>query len=130
MSSVQLLHRIRGVGQASSFDLHVETLEPRLILCREAHHREAVGFRCQGRRAMRRSTARDEKHAVEVCTFQRRFGRGDVSEVDRIEGAAEDSHPAHGWYSNSVSAMRTVSPGCTPADSNAALTPSRSSSDW
>src|SRR5581483_11073443 len=37
---------------------------------------------------------------------------------------------AHGWYSNSDSPMRTVSPGFAPAVSRAAFTPRRSSATW
>jgi hypothetical protein len=48
--------------------------------------------------------------------------------MDRIERTAKNPDP-QGWYSNSTSAMRTVSPGCTPADSSAALTPNLSSWD-
>src|SRR5919108_206468 len=36
----------------------------------------------------------------------------------------------HGWYSNSMPAIRTVSPGCTPAASRARFTPILSSADW
>src|SRR5450631_1736002 len=124
MSSVQLLHRIRGVGQAASFDLHVGNLETRLVLCREAHHGEAVGFGCQGRRTMRRSTAGDEQHAVEVCTVQRRFGRGEVPKVDRIERAAQDAQPhaltallstapqlSRGLYAGFIPAVTVLSSG-------------------
>src|SRR5258708_17534377 len=78
---------------------------------------------------MRWLRAGDEQDAIETCALHRRLRDLDVSHVDRIEGATEDAHP-HGWYSNSMSEIRTVSPGCTPSASSAVLTPSLSSSDW
>src|SRR5258708_23217376 len=78
---------------------------------------------------MRWLRAGDEQDAIETCALHRRLRDLDVSHVDRIEGTTEDAHP-HGWYSNSMSEIRTVSPGCTPSASSAVLTPSLSSSDW
>jgi hypothetical protein len=44
---------------------------------------------------MRRLRTRHEQDAIQVRTFHRRFGRGEVTPVDRIESAAEDANP-HG----------------------------------
>src|SRR5437879_1435551 len=81
-----------------------------------------------------RLPGRHEQHAVELCTLDRRAGRRQVPDMDGVEGSAENADPlagrAHGWYSNSVSATRTVSPGLTPALSRASPTPMRSSSAW
>jgi hypothetical protein len=38
---------------------------------------------------------RDQKDAIQAGAVSGGFGRGEVAEVDRIEGAAQDAHP-HG----------------------------------
>src|SRR4029077_5307647 len=123
----QLPNRVRGVGLPAAPDLDVRYLESWLALCREAAHLQAPLAAGDGRSAVRWQGAGDEQDSVEVRAFHRDARGRQVSLVDGVEGTAEDAR-SHGWYSNSTSAMRTVSPGATPADSSAELTPRRSSS--
>src|ERR1700716_2061564 len=118
---MQLRHGVRGVRESASLDLHVGDLETRLVLNRETDHRKTVALRSQRRGAVRGTPRRDEQHAIEVRAFHRKARRRHVTFVNRIERAAKDAQP-HGWYSNSASPMRTVSPGCTPSASSAAFT--------
>ncbi len=128
MDVFQLLQGVGGVGDASPAYLQVRHLERLLGVDREARHLQAVPGAGHGGAPMWGLAGWDEYNAVEPAAFDRGAGRGEMPDVDRVERAAEDADP-HGWYSNSISAIRTVSPGFTPAASSAWLTPRRSSSD-
>ena len=109
---LQLADRVRRKGFPTAPNLDVAHLEPLLVPEGEPGHLQAlrrIGLR---RPAMGRRGARDEQHAVETRALHRDARRGDVTHVNRVERAAQDSDP-HGWYSNSAAAIRTVSPGLT-----------------
>src|SRR6266550_2695842 len=127
--AVELPQRIDGVGPSAPLHLDVRNLEPRLAVNREFDHAEPVLRRGPRRPPMGRLGAGNKDDPFKVSALHRRFSHRHVTDVDRVERPAENSEP-QGWYSNSASAMRTVSPGSTPAASSAALTPRRSSSPW
>src|SRR6202165_3961180 len=129
-SAVQLLERVHRVRGSAALDLDVGNLKARLALTRELGHGKPVLRRRLRRAAMRRFRAWDEQHTIEMGVPHSPLCRGEMSQVNRVESSAENTDPGHGWYSNSTPEMRTVSPGCTPSASSAALTPSLSSSDW
>ncbi len=127
MRAAQLLQSVHRVGRPVAPGLHVRDLEAALTRNRKPAHLEPLlGAGDRAFSPMRRAAGRNEQDAVELRAIERGPRGGDVSEMDRVEGAAQDADP-HGWYSNSTPAMVTVSPAFTPAASSAALTPMRSS---
>src|SRR5216683_1325201 len=134
MERVQLAKRVGCVRQARAPQLEVRNSEARVLGSGQAGHLESV-LRARGRRGpMGGLPAGHEEDAVETRAIYRRFRGREVPDVDGIERPTQHSdtstHRAHGWYSNSIPPMRTVSPGSTPAPSRASLTPRRSSSVW
>jgi len=105
--------------------LDVRDLEARMAHRCEPGHLQPVGGRGHRRRSMWRHVGRDEQNSIKTGASGGRFGHGDVPEVNRVEGAPDDAD-LHNRYSNSISAIRTMSPGSAPASSSADDTPRRS----
>ena len=128
MEPLQLSQRVDRVGRADAVHLQVRDLELLDLVDRQSAHLEALLRTRLGLAAVRRRSGGDEDHAIQAFAVDGRLGCGKVAEVDGIERPTQHADP-HGWYSNSMPEIVTVSPGLTPAASSAVLTPRRSSSD-
>src|SRR6266699_3268887 len=127
--AAQRQERVERVRRSRSLQLDVRDGESWIARGGEAAHLEALLARRHRAGPVRRRAGGHEDDLVQVGAFDGGLGGGQMAEVDRVEGATQHAQ-LHGWYSNSVGPIRTVSPAFTPADSRAALTPMRSSSTW
>src|SRR5260370_30190321 len=127
----------QGVGrERSARSLHLDVRDFEALVRRggKSRHLQPMPGLGRCRRPVRRPPGGDENDPVELRAVHRRARRGQMPDVYGIEGAAKHAEAliaaAHGWYSNSMPAIRTGPPGWIPAASNASLTPSLSSSVW
>src|SRR5207253_8879143 len=95
MRTCQLLDGVGGVRLAASFDLEVADGKAVIALDGAGGHLESLPRLRQRRLAMRRGGARDEEHTVELRAIHGDVRGGEMTEVDRVERAAEDANP-HG----------------------------------
>src|SRR5690349_11788950 len=128
MQPPQLAQRVHRVRDAVAADLDVRHFETFFIIDRQAAHLDTLLRIRDGRGSVRWHRGRNEQDTIEPRAVSGRARRCQVAEVDGVERPAQDADP-HGWYSNSTPAMRTVSPGFTPAASSARFTPMRSRED-
>src|SRR5438067_12005486 len=128
----QLGQGVDRVGGAGPSQLQVGDLQPGQAGCRQPGHLVSVLGRRFGRPAMWWAGRGDQQQAIQSAAVEGGRSNRAVAEVDGIEGYSYQpdalAHP--GWYSNSSSPIRTVSPGSTPAASSAAVMPRRWSWTW
>jgi hypothetical protein len=83
---------IDGITRTRTLHFARIQLKARVAGNRPAHHFQPVG-RCSTRRAaMRRLSGGNEQHALEADRLGHFLGQPQVTEMDRIEGSAENTY--------------------------------------
>src|SRR5205807_8228389 len=89
MRTCQLLDGVGGVRLAASLDLEVADGKAVVALDGAGGHLEPLPWLRQRRLAVRRCCARDEQHTVELRAIDGDVRGGQMTEVDRVERAAQ-----------------------------------------
>src|SRR6185503_4970004 len=142
----QRLERIHRVRDTVTIELDARERKPRLAGDRGLQHRDAVRHARKWIAFLeRRSSSRNEQHAVQRDRFERRERDCEVPDVHRIEGAAENADArlqrffvapgaasccGASSHSSSSLPIRTVSPLFTPSVRSFPSTPDLRRRRW